>query len=84
MMMKNIPVIDKARDAAWFAFIQRPDVQQFFAKEADPLSRFPIARGWYEMWCQAWHLAWDRGFQDGMNTANQVHANTLLKQEEWK
>lgn len=56
MNVGNIPVQDKERDAAWAEFIKRKDVQEFF-KDKDDMFRFPLERGWYEVWCQAWHKA---------------------------
>lgn len=61
MKLDNIPVSDKDRDAAWSAFIKRKDVQEFF-KDKDDAFRFPLERGWYEVWCAAWGKAWDKGF----------------------
>ena len=56
MNVGDIPVQDKDRDAAWAAFIKRKDVQAFFANK-DDMFRSPLERGWYEVWCQAWHKA---------------------------
>ena len=61
MITKEIPLENKARDKAWVAFIQRKDVQEFF-KGKDDAFRFPLERGWYEVWCQAWEMGWGEGF----------------------
>ena len=56
MKLDNIPIADKDRDAAWAKFIKRKDVKEFF-KDKEDTFRFPLARGWYEVWCQAWEAA---------------------------
>ena len=38
------------RDKAWEAFIKRKDVKQYFK---DPQFKFPLQKGFYEMWCQS-------------------------------
>ena len=41
MKLDDIPVGNKERDAAWAAFIERKDVQEFF-KDKDDAFRFPL------------------------------------------
>lgn len=66
MKIGNIPLEDKKRDAAWAAFIKRKDVKEFF-KAQNKEFRFPLERGWYEVWCQAWEKAWDAGYESWRN-----------------
>lgn len=63
-MLNNIPIANKERDAAWKAFIKRKDVKAFF-KDKDDTFKFPLERGWYELWCQCWEMAWEAGCRDG-------------------
>lgn len=60
-MLDNIQIQNKARDKAWEAFIKRKQVSDLFPQEF----RFPVDRGYYELWCQAWAKAWDEGFKAG-------------------
>jgi hypothetical protein len=62
MRLDDIPIFDHARDKAWEAFIQRKDVKAFFTP--DPPFRFPLERGWYELWCQAWERAYNQAIKD--------------------
>ena len=63
MKLDNIPVTDKVRDKAWAAFIKRKDVKAFFA-EQDENFRFPLARGWYEVWVQAYEKGREAALKD--------------------
>ena len=60
-MLDNVPITNPARDRAWEAFIRRKDVRETFPQEF----KFPLDRGYYEMWCLCWAKAWDAGFYDG-------------------
>lgn len=66
-MLDNIPITNPVRDRAWEAFIKRKDVRAMFSKEDK--FKFPLDRGYYEMWCQCWAKAWDAGFKDGYEAA---------------
>lgn len=66
MEMDDIPISNAARDKTWAAFIKRKDVKAYFK---DGAFKFPLQRGWYEVWCQCWNKAWDAGFEDGWNAA---------------
>ena len=59
----DIPINNPARDKAWEAFIKRKDVKAHM-KDVDDF-KFPLGRGFYDLWCLAWHRAWDAGFFDG-------------------
>jgi hypothetical protein len=59
--MSNIPIHNAARDKAWAAFISRKTTKDLFPQEF----KFPLDRGYYELWCQCWDKAWDAGFKDG-------------------
>jgi hypothetical protein len=60
-LFDDIPIYNIARDKAWEAFIKRKDV-----KKSGMFSQgFPLERGHYELWCQAWDRAWTAGFKDG-------------------
>ena len=63
MQLDDIPIQNKARDKAWEAFIKRKDVKQYFQQQNEGF-RFPLERGWYELWCQCWHRAYEEGFKD--------------------
>ena len=60
-MMEDIPITNPARDRAWDAFIKRKDVREAFPQEF----KFPLDRGYYDMWCMCWAKAWDAGFYEG-------------------
>lgn len=66
-MLDNIPVQNKARDKAWEAFIKRKGAKDMFPQEF----KFPLDRGYYEMWCQCWSKAWDAGFKEAYFEAMQ-------------
>lgn len=68
MNTDDIPMNNPARDKAWETFTKRKDVKAFF-KDKDDAFKFPLQRGWYEVWCQCWNKAWDAGFEDGWNAA---------------
>ena len=63
MKQDNIPIHNKARDKAWQVFIKRKDVKEYFDKK-DAAFKFPLERGWYELWCQCWEKAWQQGWND--------------------
>ena len=63
MRLDNISIANKERDAAWERFIKRKDVQEYF-KDKEDVFKFPLERGWYEVWCQAW----EQGYQTGLST----------------
>jgi hypothetical protein len=63
-LLDDIPIYNKARDEAWGAFIKRKDVKHL-VKHGLFDKGFPLYGGYYELWCQAWHRAWDAGFKDG-------------------
>jgi len=60
-MLDDIPIQNTARDKAWAAFIKRQHVKEMFPQEF----KFPLDRGYYELWCQCWSKAWNAGFVDG-------------------
>jgi hypothetical protein len=65
-LLDDIPIHNIARDKAWEAFIKRKDV-----KKSGMFSQgFPLDREYYELWCQAWHRAWDAGFKDGWDSGH--------------
>jgi hypothetical protein len=67
MNTDDIPISNPARDKAWAAFIKRKDVKDYFKEDE---FKFPLQRGWYELWCQCWDKAWGKGFSDGWDAAN--------------
>ena len=72
-MLDDIPIQNKARDKAWETFIKRKGTKDMFPQEF----KFPLDRGYYELWCQCWNKAWDAGFKEGyfeaMNWKKQNH-----------
>lgn len=69
MKQDNIPIANKARDKAWQAYIKRKDVKEYFGKK-DEAFKFPLERGWYEVWCQCWEKAWQQGWNDAQEKQN--------------
>jgi hypothetical protein len=64
MNLENIPISSTQRDKAWSAFIKKKSVQEYFNNAPEGF-RFPLERGWYELWCQAWESGYQAGFDDG-------------------
>jgi hypothetical protein len=62
MRLDDIPISDPARDKAWEKFIKRKDVKAYF--QTEPKFKFPLERGWYELWCQAWERAYNQAIKD--------------------
>ena len=60
MKIDSITINNPPRDNAWQDFIKRKDVKEFFSKGDE--FKFPLERGWYEVWCQAWDKAWWTGW----------------------
>lgn len=75
MHLENIPINNKPRDKAWGAFIKRADVQAFF-QDKDDTFRFPLERGWYEVWCQCWEKAWQQGWNDAKESGENNEPHT--------
>lgn len=67
-MIDNIPIQNKARDKAWEAFIRLKGTKDMFPQEF----KFPLDRGYYEMWCQCWAKAWDAGFYEGYKAGEET------------
>jgi hypothetical protein len=71
-MIDDIPIQNTARDKAWEAFIKRKHVKEMFPQEF----KFPLDRGYYELWCQCWSKAWNAGFADGYNAGTNEASHT--------
>ena len=48
-----------ARDEAWAKIAQDPKMAELCAGDE---FKFPLARGYYELWCACWDIAWDDGW----------------------
>jgi hypothetical protein len=71
-MLDDIPIQNAARDKAWEAFIKRKNIDGLFPQEF----KFPLDRGYYELWCQCWSKAWNAGFVDGYNAGKNEATQT--------
>jgi hypothetical protein len=65
-MFDDVPLMNKARDKAWEAFIKRKNAATLFTDDKD--FKFPLNGGFYAMWCVCWAKAWDAGFHKGVES----------------
>lgn len=68
-MFDDVPLVNKARDKAWEAFIKRKNAATLFT---DKDFEFPLNGGFYAMWCICWAKAWDAGFHTGVESKPEV------------
>ena len=69
-LFDNVPIVNKERDEAWAAFIRRKDVKELMSFANDEPS-FPLGGGYYDLWCIVWAKAWDAGFYEGWDAAEE-------------
>ena len=66
-LFDNVPIVNKERDEAWAAFIRRKDVKKLMNDGFG----FPLGGGYYDLWCIVWAKAWDSGFYEGWDAAEE-------------
>lgn len=67
-LFDNVPIANPERDKAWELFIKRKDAKALMRGSED--FKFPLD-GSYDLWCIAWNMAWDEGFSQGWNAAQE-------------
>jgi hypothetical protein len=80
-MFDDVPLMNKARDKAWKAFIKRKNAATLFTDDKD--FKFPLNGGFYAMWCVCWAKAWDAGFHKGVESNPEAWVDlTVTEQNE--